>query len=69
MTEVGSRARVGLLAGQPLVAEITGESLARLGLAPGSRRRRDVEGDRDQAGRPVSAELSLIGPTTTQEEP
>ena len=35
VTEVGSRARIGLLAGQPLVAEITGESLARLGLAPG----------------------------------
>ena len=35
VTEVGSRVRVGLLAGQPLVAEITGESAARLGLAPG----------------------------------
>jgi molybdate transport system ATP-binding protein len=35
VTEVGNRARVGLLAGQPLVAEITGESVARLGLVPG----------------------------------
>ena len=35
MTEVGNRARVGLLASQPLVAEVTGESVARLGLAPG----------------------------------
>ena len=36
MTEVGNRARVGLLAAQPLVAEVTGESVARLGLAPGA---------------------------------
>ncbi len=35
VTEVGNRARIGLLASQPLVAEITGESLARLGLVPG----------------------------------
>ncbi len=35
VTEVGTRARVGLLASQPLVAELTGESVARLGLAPG----------------------------------
>ena len=35
VTEVGNRARVGLLAGQPFAAEITGESVARLGLAPG----------------------------------
>ena len=36
VTEIGSRVRVGLLAGQPLVAEITSESVARLGLAPGT---------------------------------
>ena len=36
VTEVGNRARVGLLAGQPLVAEVTSESVARLGLAPGA---------------------------------
>jgi len=37
VTEVGNRARVGLLASQPLVAEITGESAQQLGLAPGMR--------------------------------
>ena len=36
VTEVGNRARVGLLAGQPLVAEVTSASVARLGLAPGA---------------------------------
>ena len=35
VTEVGNRARVGLLASQPLVAEVTGESAHRLRLAPG----------------------------------
>jgi molybdate transport system ATP-binding protein len=35
LTEVGNRARVGLLASQPLVAEVTGESVRRLRLAPG----------------------------------
>jgi molybdate transport system ATP-binding protein len=35
VTEVGNRARIGLLAGQPLAAEVTGESADRLGLAPG----------------------------------
>jgi molybdate transport system ATP-binding protein len=35
VTEVGNRARIGLLASQPLVAEVTGESVARLGLRPG----------------------------------
>ena len=35
VTEVGNRARVGLLASQSLVAEVTGESAQRLGLAPG----------------------------------
>jgi molybdate transport system ATP-binding protein len=35
LTEVGNRARVGLLASQPLVAEVTSESVRRLGLAPG----------------------------------
>ena len=35
VTDVGSRVRVGLLAVQPLVAEVTAESVARLALAPG----------------------------------
>ena len=35
VTEVGNRARIGLLAPQPLAAEVTGESVARLGLGPG----------------------------------
>ena len=35
VTEVGNRARIGLLAAQPLVAEVTGESVRRLGLTPG----------------------------------
>jgi molybdate transport system ATP-binding protein len=37
VTEIGSRVRVGLLASQPLVAEVTAESVARLGLHPGAR--------------------------------
>jgi molybdate transport system ATP-binding protein len=37
VTEVGNRARVGLLASQPLVAEVTGESARHLRLAPGAR--------------------------------
>jgi molybdate transport system ATP-binding protein len=36
MTPVGNRVRVGLLASQPLVAEVTSGSAERLGLAPGS---------------------------------
>ena len=36
VTAVGNRARVGLVAGQHLTAEITGESARRLALAPGS---------------------------------
>ena len=36
MTIIGSRARIGLVAGQPLAAEITTESAERLGLAPGT---------------------------------
>jgi molybdate transport system ATP-binding protein len=36
VTEIGSRVRVGLLASQPLVAEVTSESVARLRLAPGT---------------------------------
>ncbi len=35
LTEVGNRVRVGLLASQPLVAEVTSDSVSRLGLAPG----------------------------------
>jgi len=37
ITEIGGRARVALLAGQPLVAEVTVTSVAALGLAPGAR--------------------------------
>jgi molybdate transport system ATP-binding protein len=37
LTEVGNRTRVGLLASQPLAAEVTSDSVARLGLAPGIR--------------------------------
>jgi molybdate transport system ATP-binding protein len=36
VTEVGNRARIGLLASQPFAAEITTESVKRLGLAPGA---------------------------------
>ncbi|MGH2985526.1 MAG: TOBE domain-containing protein, partial [Solirubrobacterales bacterium] len=35
VTEVGNRARIGLLASQPFAAEVTTESVTRLGLAPG----------------------------------
>jgi molybdate transport system ATP-binding protein len=35
LTEVGNRTRVGLLASQPLVAEVTADSVSRLGLAVG----------------------------------
>jgi molybdate transport system ATP-binding protein len=37
VTTVGSRTRVGLVAAQPLAAEVTTESAERLGLAPGTR--------------------------------
>ncbi|HVX34065.1 MAG TPA: TOBE domain-containing protein, partial [Solirubrobacterales bacterium] len=37
VTAIGSRARIGLAAPEPLVAEITAESAARLDLRPGSR--------------------------------
>ncbi len=37
VTEIGNRARIGLLAPQPFAAEITGASVARLGLRPGER--------------------------------
>ncbi|MDQ3935787.1 MAG: TOBE domain-containing protein, partial [Actinomycetota bacterium] len=37
VTRIGNRARVGLAAPQPLTAEITTESLDRLGIAVGSR--------------------------------
>jgi molybdate transport system ATP-binding protein len=37
VTAVGNRARIGLVAGQHLTAEITGTSASRLGLARGSR--------------------------------
>jgi molybdopterin-binding protein len=36
VTEVGNRARVGLTAPQPLVAEVTGQSVRKLGLTPGT---------------------------------
>lgn len=35
VTAVGNRVRIGLLSPQPLVAEVTGESVERLGLVPG----------------------------------
>jgi molybdate transport system ATP-binding protein len=37
VSEFGNRARVGLRAGQPLAAEVTSASVARLGIAPGAR--------------------------------
>jgi molybdate transport system ATP-binding protein len=37
ITPVANRVRLGLLAGQPLTAELTGASVEELGLAPGSR--------------------------------
>jgi molybdate transport system ATP-binding protein len=37
VTPVANRVRLGLLAGQPLAAELTGASVEELGLAPGSR--------------------------------
>jgi molybdate transport system ATP-binding protein len=37
VTEIGNRVRVGLAAPQPLVAEVTAESVRALGLAPGTR--------------------------------
>lgn len=37
VTEFGNRARVGLAATQPLAAEVTAASIARLGLRPGGR--------------------------------
>jgi len=37
VTEFGNRARVGLAAPQPLAAEVTTASIARLGLRPGAR--------------------------------
>ena len=37
LTEIGNRTRVGLLASQPLVAEVTADSVSRLGLAVGVR--------------------------------
>jgi molybdate transport system ATP-binding protein len=36
VTVIGNRARVGLRAGQPLVAEVTGPAVERLGLRPGA---------------------------------
>jgi molybdate transport system ATP-binding protein len=36
VTEVGNRVRVGLIAGQPLVAEVTTQSVGELAIAPGS---------------------------------
>ncbi len=36
VTEIGNRARIGLTTPQPLVAEVTGASVRRLGLRPGT---------------------------------
>ncbi len=37
MTEIGNRARIGLSSPQPLVAEVTVESIRSLALRPGAR--------------------------------
>ncbi len=37
VTEIGGRVRLGLAAGQPLVAEVTAAAVAELGLRPGTR--------------------------------
>ncbi|HEV2768607.1 MAG TPA: TOBE domain-containing protein, partial [Solirubrobacteraceae bacterium] len=37
VTEIGGRVRLGLVAGQPLVAEVTATAVAELGLCPGAR--------------------------------
>ena len=37
MTEIGARVRVGLSSPQPLVAEVTAESVSELGLRPGTK--------------------------------
>ena len=37
VTAVGDRVRVGLAAGQPLVAEVTAAAVRELALAPGTR--------------------------------
>jgi molybdate transport system ATP-binding protein len=37
VTTIGSRARIGLAAGQPLVAEVTAAAVRALSLAPGAR--------------------------------
>jgi molybdate transport system ATP-binding protein len=37
VTEIGNRARIGLLASQPFAAEVTSESVTRLNLSPGAR--------------------------------
>jgi molybdate transport system ATP-binding protein len=37
VTRIGTRVRVGLAAPQPLVAEVTGPAVDRLGLVPGQR--------------------------------
>ena len=51
-----TRVRVGLAAPQPLVAEVTAESTRSLGLRPGARAQRDLEGDRDAAGAALAAD-------------
>ena len=55
VTEIGNRARIGLTTPQPLVAEVTGASVRRLGLRPGTQVDGVVQGDRDPAGRALSA--------------
>ena len=54
ITEIGGRARVGLLAGQPLVAEVSVVAVRELGLDARRARHGDVEG----RGDPASATLS-----------
>ena len=47
ISEIGGRARVGLKAGQPLVAEVTVAAVRELGLAPRHNGHGDLEGRRD----------------------
>ena len=52
MTPLGNTVRVGLLASQPLFAEVTGLAASRLELAPGSPDRGGMEGHGHAAGGP-----------------
>ena len=58
MTEIGNRARIGLSSPQPLVAEVTVESIRSLALRPGAPGHRELEGDRDPARRALASRRS-----------